>query len=40
MKYINTNKLEKIKLNNKNLYIISDFDRTITSFESEDSWDE
>ena len=39
MKYINTNKLEKIKLNNKNLYIISDFDRTITSFESEDSWD-
>ena len=38
MKYINTNKLEKLKINNDNVYFVIDFDRTITSKESEDSW--
>lgn len=38
MKYINTNKLEKIKLKENNYYVILDFDKTITSKESLDSW--
>lgn len=39
MEYINTNKLEKLKINKDNIFIVLDFDRTITSFESLDSWD-
>lgn len=39
MKYINTNKLENFKLNKENVFIVLDFDKTITSFESKDSWD-
>lgn len=39
MKYINTNKLETLKLNRENTYIVVDFDKTITSNESEDSWE-
>lgn len=39
MKYINTNKLEKLKLNKENIFIFLDFDKTITSFDSKDSWD-
>lgn len=39
MKYINTNKLQKLKLNKNNIFIVLDFDRTITKFESQDSWD-
>lgn len=39
MKYINTDKLEKIKLDRENYYIVTDFDRTITSNLSVDSWD-
>jgi len=39
MIYVNTNKLEKIKLDENNVYIAIDFDRTITSMESVDSWD-
>lgn len=38
MKYINQEKLRKIKLNKKNIFIVLDFDRTITSFKSQDSW--
>lgn len=38
MKYINTNKLEKIKLTRDNYYILLDFDKTVTSKESQDSW--
>lgn len=38
MKYINTNKLEKLKINKDNVYIVIDFDKTITAKESEDSW--
>ena len=39
MKCVNTKKIEKLKLNKENIYIVLDFDRTITSFDSEDSWD-
>lgn len=39
MQYINTNKLEKLNLNKDNTFIVLDFDKTITSFESKDSWD-
>ena len=39
MKYINTDKINKLQLNKDNIFIILDFDRTITSFESVDSWD-
>ena len=41
MKYINTNKIEKLKLkeNIKNFYVVIDFDKTITSIDSTDSWD-
>ena len=38
MKYINSHKLENLKLNKDNTYIIIDFDRTITTKESNDSW--
>ena len=39
MKYINTNKQEKLDINKDNTYIIIDFDKTMTSKESKDSWD-
>ena len=39
MKYINNEKLKKIKLNQNNFYVAIDFDRTITAKESCDSWD-
>lgn len=39
MKYINTDKLEQIKFEKENFYIVADFDKTITSLESCDSWD-
>lgn len=38
MKYTNTNKLEKLKINKNNVYLVIDFDKTITSKESPDSW--
>lgn len=38
MKYINTNKLEKLKISKDNVYFVIDFDRTITSRDSSDSW--
>ena len=38
MKYINTSKLEKLKITNENTYIVMDFDKTITTGESLDSW--
>lgn len=37
MIYINDRK--KLELNEKNLYVVIDFDKTITSYESIDSWD-
>lgn len=39
MKYINTNKLKKLKINKENACIVMDFDRTITASNSQDSWD-
>lgn len=39
MKYVNNEKIEKIKLNKDNFYVAIDFDRTITARESCDSWD-
>lgn len=39
MKFINTNKINKLQLKKDNMFIVLDFDRTITSFESADSWD-
>ncbi len=39
MKYINKTKLEKIKLTKTNFYVAIDFDKTITSKTSCDSWD-
>lgn len=38
MKYINKNKLEKIKIDDNNYYVVLDFDKTITSKNSIDSW--
>lgn len=38
MKYINTNKLEKLKISKDNVYFVIDFDRTITSRDTNDSW--
>lgn len=38
MKYINTNKLEEIKIKDDNYYVVLDFDKTITSKNSFDSW--
>lgn len=38
MKYVNTNKLEKVRLTKDNYYILLDFDKTITSKQSLDSW--
>ena len=39
MKYLNNEKIKKIKLDKNNMYVVIDFDRTITSNESADSWD-
>lgn len=38
MKYANTKKLEKIQLDKTNYYVVLDFDKTLTSKESLDSW--
>ncbi len=38
MKYVNNNKLKKIELEEDNYYVIVDFDKTITSNTSLDSW--
>ena len=38
MKYINTDKIEQVKIANDNYYVVLDFDKTITSKESLDSW--
>ena len=38
MKYINKEKLDRIKLDSNNMYVVIDFDRTITTKDSEDSW--
>ena len=34
MQYINSNKLNEIKLNKDNFYVLMDFDRTITKAEA------
>lgn len=39
MKYINNEKINKFSINEKNTYIVLDFDKTITAYESDDSWD-
>ncbi len=39
MIYINSNKLDKLKINSENTYFVIDFDKTVTSDESRDSWD-
>ena len=39
MQYINKEKLDKIKLEPSNMYVVIDFDRTITAGDSQDSWD-
>ncbi len=38
MLYINSNKVEKIKANKDNLYVLSDFDRTLTRGGSISAW--
>lgn len=38
MKYINSKKLEELKINKRNVYYVIDFDKTITTNESDDSW--
>lgn len=38
MKYNNTKQLEKLKINKNNVYVVIDFDKTITAKESDDSW--
>ena len=39
MKYINTDKLETLELNKDNTYVVVDFDKTITTHDSDDSWE-
>ena len=39
MRYVNNNKINKLNLNKDNTYIVMDFDKTITSYDSSDSWD-
>ncbi len=39
MQYIKKEKLDQIKLEPNNMYVVIDFDRTITAKDSEDSWD-
>ena len=39
MKYINKEKLEQIKLTRENFCVLIDFDKTITTYDSLDSWD-
>lgn len=39
MKYINQEKYDKIKFKKENMYVVIDFDMTITSKDSCDSWD-
>jgi len=39
MKYVNLDKLEKIKLDKDNFFIVIDFDQTITSKNSQNSWE-
>ncbi len=38
MVYINTNKLDSFNFNSNNFLVIMDFDNTITTLDSEDSW--
>lgn len=38
MRYSNTKKIEKIKISPNNYYVVLDFDKTLTSKESLDSW--
>lgn len=38
MKYINTSKIENLEIKKDNYYIVIDFDKTITSKNSLDSW--
>ena len=38
MEYINTDKLEKLNITKDNVCIVLDFDKTITSAKSLDSW--
>lgn len=38
MVYINEEKLDSIHLNNDNFYVVMDFDKTITTSDSIDSW--
>ena len=38
MKYINQNKLNKIKLTKDNFYVLIDFDRTLTKGNSISCW--
>lgn len=39
MRYFNNNKLNELSFNSGNTVIVMDFDRTITSYDSSDSWD-
>lgn len=39
MKYLNTEQLENLNIKQDNVYLVIDFDRTITTNQSEDSWD-
>lgn len=38
MKHVNQKKIQQLKINKNNTYVVIDFDRTITSNESQDSW--
>lgn len=38
MIYINEDKLKNINLNSNNFYVIMDFDKTMTTIDSDDSW--
>ena len=38
MIYINENKLNNINLDSNNFYVVMDFDKTMTTIDSDDSW--
>ena len=39
MEFVKEDKIRNIKLTKENMYVLLDFDKTITTYDSLDSWD-